>query len=417
MKENRLLPILMAALACLSFWVNSEARAQPSAEPAAPRSAAGEQEHLPGIALAQTITEVTGVAISPLLGVSAVGAYRYWEAEPTARAGLPWYCQPWAWGTGLALLGLIFLKDTVGAAAPALLKKPFDFLELFEDKLSALVASAAFVPMLATAAAVMNEASPPAAGLEPLGGGFAAAGFAATVSWWKTALYVPLCLGVFFVVWLSSHAINVLIALSPFGAVDVVLKLARVGLLALVAGGAWLNPWLGLAICLPIILLAWLVSGWAWRLTVFGTLCGWDILLFRRARLDEAKGVDAFLARKLGNLPVRTRGRLRRTPEGGLVFHVRPWLLLPGRSHRPEPATDGLVRGLLFPCVTSRNANGAERNEFFLRPSLREESEAAARLLGLARVRDGALRGGWKSARAWFASMGRTGDDASALPG
>jgi hypothetical protein len=107
-------------------------------------------EYLPGIALSQGITEITGVAISPLLGVSAVGAWRYWHATASTRDVLPWYAQPWAWGTGLALLTLCFLKDSLGTAVPGVLKKPFDMVELFENKASALVASGAFVPLIAT---------------------------------------------------------------------------------------------------------------------------------------------------------------------------------------------------------------------------------------------------------------------------
>lgn len=66
---------------------------------------------LPGISLAEGISEVTGVAISPLLGISSVGAWKYWHTETTARARLPWYCQPWAWGSGLGLILLCFCKD------------------------------------------------------------------------------------------------------------------------------------------------------------------------------------------------------------------------------------------------------------------------------------------------------------------
>ena len=107
------------------------------------------ENQLPGVAMAQGITEITGVAISPLLGVSSVGAWQYFQADAAIRDELPWYCQPWAWGTGFAILAMIFFKDTLGAAAPGILKKPFDMAELFENKASALVASAAFVPLVA----------------------------------------------------------------------------------------------------------------------------------------------------------------------------------------------------------------------------------------------------------------------------
>jgi hypothetical protein len=127
---------------CLSCALS--AAEQEAESPPAPQS-----EYLPGVALSQGITEITGVAISPLLGVSSVGAWRYWNTPAAGRAALPWYAQPWAWGTGLALLSLCFLKDSLGTAVPGLLKKPFDMVELFENKASALVASGAFVPLVA----------------------------------------------------------------------------------------------------------------------------------------------------------------------------------------------------------------------------------------------------------------------------
>jgi hypothetical protein len=105
-----------------------------AAAPAAARETANADELLPGVTLSQGITEITGVAISPLLGVSAVGAWRYWKTPTAERAELPWYARPWAWGTGLALLSLCFLKDSLGTAVPGILKKPFDMVELFENK-------------------------------------------------------------------------------------------------------------------------------------------------------------------------------------------------------------------------------------------------------------------------------------------
>ena len=130
---------------CLILLFSGGLRAA-EADPVTPPK---EEVYLPGVALTQGITEITGVAISPLLGVSSVGAWRYWKTPAAGRASLPWYAQPWAWGTGLALLVLCFLKDSLGTAVPGVLKKPFDMVELFENKASALVASGAFVPLVA----------------------------------------------------------------------------------------------------------------------------------------------------------------------------------------------------------------------------------------------------------------------------
>jgi phage terminase large subunit-like protein len=182
-------------------------------------------EYVPGVTLSQGITEITGVAISPLLGVSSVGAWRYWRTPSAERADLPWYAQPWAWGSGFVLLSLCFLKDSLGMAVPGLLKKPFDMAELFENKVSALVASTAFVPLIAEEMVKHSQAGrvvaiPRAAIFDP--------GLATLDAVW---LMVPLAVVAFFMVWVCSHAINVMIILSPFSTFDAVLKLMRTGLL------------------------------------------------------------------------------------------------------------------------------------------------------------------------------------------
>ena len=76
---------------------------------------------LPGVSLSQGVSEITGVAISPLLGVSAMGVMTYYKTEPNLRHRLPWYCHPGVWGTGLALILVCFLKDFLGAAALSLI--------------------------------------------------------------------------------------------------------------------------------------------------------------------------------------------------------------------------------------------------------------------------------------------------------
>ena len=76
-------------------------------------------------------------------------------------------------------------------------------------------------------------AAAPAAGLAGSGLAVLPLG-AADFSGLLSVLTVPLGLAVFLVVWLGSHAINVLILLSPWGAIDAGLKAARTALLGLV---------------------------------------------------------------------------------------------------------------------------------------------------------------------------------------
>ncbi len=103
----------------------------------------------PGLEAAQAISTITGVAISPLLGVSGVGVWKYFKTAPEHRAKLSWYAQPWFWIPALLLVAVAFVKDTFGTVLPTAVKKPFDIAEAVENKVSGLVAAGAFVPLIA----------------------------------------------------------------------------------------------------------------------------------------------------------------------------------------------------------------------------------------------------------------------------
>lgn len=360
---------------------------------------------LPGASLADGISEITGVAISPLLGVSVIGAWTYFHTPWDLRHRLPWYCHPYAWGIGLTLIGLTFLKDFLGAAAPALVKKPLDFAELFEDKLSALVTSTAFVPLVALAMAQADRIQQSAlsgTAMIPMAGIIDASAHTPWIS-------IPVAVVAFVIVWLSSHAINVLIALSPFGIVDAGLKLTKLALITLVAGSAWLHPYAGAAVSLLLIGIAALTAGWSFRLTIFGTVMGRDFLLMKTAvKTDiENEGVKGFLARRTDGVPVRTFGKLVTAgPVGTTLFVYKPWLLLPAR--RLPIAQDGMVlcKGILHPSVAHRPDAAAKcRSSLILLPRYRKlEADIAARF-GAQEVLDSALMRGFKAIRQWLVDI------------
>lgn len=113
-------------------------------------TAAAANKTVPGQQIAQTISLITGVAISPLMGVGAVGAWEYFHARtPEQKAKLHWFANPYFWVPALLLVACCFVKDTAGTAMPAVLKKPFDVAETIEHKISGLVATGAFVPIAA----------------------------------------------------------------------------------------------------------------------------------------------------------------------------------------------------------------------------------------------------------------------------
>lgn len=290
-------------------------------------------------------TQVTGIAISPLLGVSTVGAYQWWGAHTEAeKAALPWFANPLVWGTGLLLVGACAAKDTFGAAIPPGLKKPFDVLETVENKMSGLVATGAVLPLMVNA--MSHRLGAPTAELgHQLHSGLAMIQLGAIdTSWLLNLLLVPLSVVVFAIVWLASHAITVLILLSPWGAVDAVLKSARTGLLALVTATAYIDPVVGATLSAVIIIIAYFVAGWAFRLTTFGSVFCWDFFTGRRKRFQLAADNNwIFTARVIEGVPVRTYGRLHQGPDDKLTLLFRPWLVLPERSV-PVPR-EGLVVG------------------------------------------------------------------------
>lgn len=364
---------------------------------------------LPGVSLSEGISEITGVAISPLLGVSAMGIWTFYKTEPHLRHRLPWYCHPGVWGTGLALILICFLKDFLGTAAPPLVKKPLDFLELFENKVSALVASVGFVPLVALAMAHFNKETPQA--MNALAdSGLAVMPLASVIDFGVHTpwISIPVAIVAFGVVWLSSHALNVLIALSPFGIVDAGLKIVKLGLIALVAGSTMIHPYAGAAVSLLLILIGLLFAGWSFRLTLFGTLMGSDFLLNKRATAaDVETGVKGFLARRTEGVPVRTLVRLKDDPSGRPVLSYRPWLVLPERRLSLPEADHVICKGLIHPSFVQRDATlpTTLRSTLILLPRYRRLEDMIARHFGCQEVMDGALLRGFKAMRLWLVEM------------
>ena len=372
-----------------------------------PSPAPAEESYLPGVTLSQGITEVTGVAISPLLGVSSVGAWHYWKAPAAARSALPWYCQPWAWGPGFVLLALCFLKDSLGTAVPGVLKKPFDMVELFENKASALVASGAFVPLVANQMAAQFKAEHPEAVTVSAASLVGAVFGGMDIAW----VIIPVSIAAFLLVWVCSHAINVLIILSPFSTLDALLKLMRAGLLAAVGLIYLIAPWVAAALCLGIIAAAVWLAPSAMRFAIFGARYAADILMPGRGRKRATpEAPHAFTLGRLAGLPPRTGGRLVLLEDGSPAFRYRRWCIL---SERTIPMPEGVrhvERGIISPSLIHR-ASGQEAEVTLLvfLPRYRGHEESMAERLRLHGTRDHALSRGFAAFRGWLGDMLRRG--------
>lgn len=362
-----------------------------AAEKATPAMPSAVQE------MSTAISQITGIAISPLLGMGSVGAYKYFTAkDDAAKAKLPWFAQPWFWAPALLLVGICFAKDSLGPVVPTALKKPLDIAEVFENKLSGLVATGAIVPLAMTVFKAVDSSS---AGLSD--SGFAALDASPILN----VLMVPVALCVYATVWVVSHAINILILISPFATVDAALKSFRTAVLASVVGSHWLSDFFGALWALVIIGICLLLAGWAFRLLIFGNLFAWDFLTLRRRRFSpEGGSATAFLARKFEGVPARTLGTVRPT-EGGLEFEYRPWLVLAPRRLTLKPIGISVGRGLLHPEVLS--VDGGEVTDILdLPPRYQGHEEAVAAALRISSVQDVGLRAAWNWLRGLFGLSG-----------
>jgi len=379
----------------------------PAAWAAAPTAAAASTNAVPpGVELARAISEITGVAISPLLGVSAVGAWKYFHARtPQQRARLPWFAQPWFWIPALVLVAACVFKDTVGAAAPRALKKPLDLADAIEHKISGLVAAGAFVPLV-----IAVFPSPPDEAFRLGATGFLAA---IDLSWLGNGLLVPVAMLAFFFVFLASNAINILILLSPFAVVDAALKGFRLLVLATLPATAFINPWLGAGWALLIIVLAYLIAGWSFRLSHFGLVFIWDIVTLRSRRFRPAPAANRMLlARTINQVPARTYGTLRRDDAGRLRLEYRPWLVLPQRVLPLPEGRYHLARGLFYSQILRAEGRGSTA-VLLLPPRYRGHEAELVAIYGLTDARDAGLR----AALRWLKdTLGFKGSSAVAAP-
>lgn len=395
--------LLAALLAAAAGTTGRGAEAAGTDAPLEQAAATAERGHR----LAERLSAVVGTALSPLLGVGILGVSDWVKADAAVRQALPWHARPWFWGTVLALLVLVAVKDTLGAAVPPL-KKPLDALEVVENGITGLVA----IPVLVAEVdrelgGVLSQAAASlGAGLAPVARAATEPPVAALVApadlAWGMAFGVVAAFA-YAVAWLVGHAVNVLVLLSPFPFLDGLLKAFRAVVVLLVFAAAMIHPLLGLLVSGLVILACLWLAAWSLRLTVFGFVMAWDLLTFRRApRADPSRGCLAFSASGIPGVPSRTVGRLRREADAGLSFSHRPWLVRRRRTTRIPGATHLLGRGLLSPVVLARRDDGVTVTACRLAPRWRGAEAELEVALGLSSVPDRSVGAGLASAWQWI---------------
>lgn len=356
----------------------------------------------PAAGISAALATLTGIAISPLLGTGAYGAYRWATTDEAQRGSLPWFAKTGFWIPALLIAGACAFKDTLGTILPPGFKKPLDVLETIENKCSGLVAAGAVVPFTMDAISKLLL-SGGAQGAMMMPTGLAMIGFGAIdFSWVLNLLTVPFGIAVFCVVWMASHAINALILLSPWGAIDIALKAARTSLLGLITLSTTLNPWVSATLSIAVIIISWLVAGWAFRLTVFGSIFCWDFFTLRKHRFKLAATENkVFSSNRLcaRGVPIRTYGRWVNEPENGRWrFVYRPWLVLAERSVEVPATKPHVGKGLFISSVQD-----GDGTLLILPPRYRGHEDEVARTYGVeGGVQDAGLLKAWSVVRELF---------------
>ena len=402
---KRLAPFaLLVSLALVVFAPFAGAAATAAAPaPAAAPAAAKPADKSPAGPIASAISTVTGIAISPLLGTAGFGAYKWVTANEAERAKLPWFADIKFWLPALLIVGICAFKDTLGAVVPPGLKKPLDVLETMENKFSGLVAAGAVIPLtMETVTGVIFGGKTSALMPEMASSGLATIQLASfDASSLLNILTVPFGVAVFCIVWLASHAINVLILLSPWGAIDAALKTGRTALLGLITVTSTLDPWISAGLSVVVIIVAWFVAGWAFRLTIFGWVFSWEFVSRRCNRFTPAENDNAmFAGGDLPGVPIRSYGKLAKKTDGGLEFTYRPWLMLSPRTAAVpgEGRTLAVGHGAFFSDVLGAQ----DATLFTLPPRYRGHEEKLARVYQMSGVKPAGLRKAWGALRGMF---------------
>lgn len=379
---KRYLYVLLAVVLCGSLARAATEAAKPAATNAQ------------GLELAKALTKITGIAISPLLGVGVVGAYDYFACPADRKDQMPWYAQVKFWLPALLLVGVVALKDSAGVVFPPGWKKAFDVIETVESKVSGLVVAGAVVPSIAMIfhSQLVSSADPQVMQASILG---------FSLMPLLNILTIPLAVTCFVLVWLVGHVTNVLILISPWGAVDAALKAIRTSVIGFIAAMNFINPMAAALLSVIIVVIAYLIAGWSFRLMMFGTVYTWDFFTFRKKRFTPEPTANwMFTARKIEKTPIRTYGRLMKTEDGKLKLVYKPWMFLPERSVMMPAGQYAVGRGLICPEIML--VEGEQTKSLLAMPPRYKNHEAEiAQIYGIRDVRDVGLLKGLKAIWNW----------------
>ena len=283
-------------------------------------------------AITSGITQITGLAINPLLVLIVIGVHDY--CCPTAGKTLPLYANPWIWGSLCALLAFSLGLRLFTPLIPGF-GKLLKGVILVEQKIMGLLAAGLLIDTIASTMENTGLTSSDHAQV-------AVAGI------FGTSGYVVAGLLIYSVVWVVSHVIDSLVLLSPFALIDATLLTMRGALLAILGVAYWIHPAISAGICCVLIVICFLIAGWCIRINILASTFAFDLLTLRCKWMRPNQWpIRVFITGKSGLAPTRTRGLLEHDPDG-LRVRWRRFYWPIKRSTVLHRGSAKLVRGVVW---------------------------------------------------------------------
>ena len=283
-------------------------------------------------AITSGITQITGLAINPLLVLIVIGVLD-WQSLPEGATPLL-HANPWFWGSLCALLAFSLGLRLLTPLIPGF-GKLLKGVILVEQKIMGLLTAGLLIPTIAltmenTGLTSSDHAQVAVAGI------------------FGTSGYVVAGLLIYLVVWVVSHVIDSLVLLSPFALIDATLLTMRGALLAILGVAYWIEPAISAGICCVLIVICFLIAGWCIRINILASTFAFDLLTLRCKWMRPNQWpIRVFITGKSGLAPTRTRGLLERDPDG-LRVRWRRFYWLTKRSTVLHRGSAKLVRGVVW---------------------------------------------------------------------
>ena len=283
-------------------------------------------------AITSGITQITGLAINPLVVLIVIGVLD-WQSLPEGATPLL-HANPWFWGSLCALLAFSLGLRLLTPLIPGF-GKLLKGVILVEQKIMGLLTAGLLIPTIAltmenTGLTSSDHAQVAVAGI------------------FGTSGYVVAGLLIYSVVWVVSHVIDSLVLLSPFALIDATLLTMRGALLAILGVAYWIHPAISAGICCVLIVICFLIAGWCIRINILASTFAFDLLTLRCKWMRPNQWpIRVFITGKSGLAPTRTRGLLERDPDG-LRVRWRRFYWLTKRSTVLHRGSAKLVRGVVW---------------------------------------------------------------------